>query len=628
MSNESRILQILDSSLDAVVTIDNDGNVVHWNDQAEHIFGWTRSEVSGKPLSQLIIPQKFVAQHEQGMKHYLKTGEGPVLGRRIEIEGQDKDGEIFPIELSITPVRVDNDAAGFTGFIRDLRGLKDRECQLRLYDERVRKIVDSSQDGFWDIQMSKVGSGLSDRCSTMLGYSAGYLSEVPPHESEMLHPQDRARVEAAWMSMLSGKTTEYRVEYRMRDSDNEWRTVRDKGEVVELDLNGAPARVMGTRSEVLANENATITSNNDTQRIESLGIVASGFAHDLNNILAVIGGHASLMSESTNLPGSLVDNVDTIQLSVARLRSLVENMMALGNPIEYRPVEMDLDQSVSSAINLLRPSLGSGYKVEFKSTLSPSACIQADPALFQQAVVNLILNAKDFCSDGGNVTVTLSGFEKNKKGWGRLVVGDDGSGIDEAIIDRIFEPFFTTKDTGRGFGIGLSVVKTLCDKVSGSVTAANSTSGSGAVFTLEIPLSNVDESTATGTQDPKWSDDVILIEDHDMLRPMIAETISLAGYRVRSFSGVKTALADESVLNGAFRVLVVDVNLKDGTGTELVRVLEERLSRPLPVLFTTGGSDKVDHGQLQSHQRLLLKPFGIEGLSRMIQELCDLSARL
>ena len=201
MSKESRILQILDSSLDAVVTIDSEGKVVHWNDQAERIFGWTRCEVFERRLSELIIPEKFVKQHEQGMKHYLRTGEGPVLGRRIEIEGQNKAGEIFPIELSISPVRVDNDAAGFTGFIRDLRGLKDRECQLRLYDERVRKIVDSSQDGFWDIQMSKVGSGLSDRCSTMLGYSAGYLSEVPPHESEMLHPQDRARVEAAWMSI-------------------------------------------------------------------------------------------------------------------------------------------------------------------------------------------------------------------------------------------------------------------------------------------------------------------------------------------------------------------------------------------------------------------------------------------
>ena len=376
MSKESRILQILDSSLDAVVTIDSEGKVVHWNDQAERIFGWSRSEVFGRPLSELIIPAKFVKQHEQGMKHYMETGEGPVLGRRIEIEGQNKAGEIFPIELSISPVRVDNDAAGFTGFIRDLRGLKDRECQLRLYDERVRKIVDSSQDGFWDIQMSKVGSALSDRCSTMLGYTAGYLSEVPPPESEMLHPQDRARVEAAWASMLSGETKEYRVEYRMRDSSNGWRTVRDKGEVVELDLNGAPARVMGTRSEVLTGETAGLPSEFNTQRVESLGIVASGFAHDLNNILAVIGGHASLVSESTLLAGPLVDSVDAIQLAVARLRSLVENMMALGNPLEYRQTEIDLGQSVSSTINLIRPSLGSGYDVQFKSTLSSSACIQ------------------------------------------------------------------------------------------------------------------------------------------------------------------------------------------------------------------------------------------------------------
>ena len=628
MSKESRILQILDSSLDAVVTIDSDGKVVHWNDQAERIFGWTRSEVSGRPLSQLIIPEKFVKQHEQGMKHYMKTGEGPVLGRRIEIEGQDKAGEIFPIELSITPVRVDNDAAGFTGFIRDLRGLKDRECQLRLYDERVRKIVDSSQDGFWDIQMSNVGSALSDRCSTMLGYSAGYLSEVPPPESEMLHPQDRARVEEAWTAMLSEETKEYRVQYRMRDCDNEWRTVRDKGEVVELDLNGAPARVMGTRSEVLNGESADIPSGFETQRVESLGIVASGFAHDLNNILAVIGGHASLMSESSLLSGSLVDNVDTIQLSVARLRSLVENMMALGNPIDYRQTEINLGQAISSTINLIRPSLGSGHDVQFKSTLSYSACIQTDPALFQQALLNLILNAKDFCSGGGTVKISLSQFEKKDKTWGRLVVADDGCGIDEAIIDRIFEPFFTTKDTGRGFGIGLSVVKTLANKVSGSLTAANSTSGSGAVFTLELPLSNVPASTKTGPHEFKCTDDVILIEDHDMLRPLIAEAISLAGYRVRAFSGFKSALDDESVSNGDFGVLVVDVNLKDGVGTELVRILEERLSRSLPVLFTTGGSGEVDQAQLQPHQRLLLKPFGIEELSAMIRELCDLSDTL
>lgn len=628
MSKESRILQILDSSLDAVVTIDSDGKVVHWNDQAERIFGWTRTEVSGRPLSELIIPEKFVKQHEQGMKHYMKTGEGPVLGRRIEIEGQDKAGEIFPIELSITPVRVDNDAAGFTGFIRDLRGLKDRECQLRLYDERVRKIVDSSQDGFWDIQMSNVGSALSDRCSTMLGYSAGYLSEVPPPESEMLHPQDRARVEEAWTAMLSKETKEYRVQYRMRDCDNEWRTVRDKGEVVELDLNGAPARVMGTRSEVLNGESADIPSGFDTQRVESLGIVASGFAHDLNNILAVIGGHASLMSESTLLAGSLVDNVDAIQLAVARLRSLVENMMALGNPLEYRQTEIDLGQSVSSTINLIRPSLGTGYDVRFKSTLSSSACIQTDPALFQQALVNLILNAKDFRAGGGTVSITLSQIKKKGKAWCRLVVADDGSGIDEAIIDRIFEPFFTTKDTGRGFGIGLSVVKTLSDKVSGSLTAANSTTGSGAVFTLEIPLSVAVHSTASEHNNSEHAADVILIEDHDMLRPMIAETISLAGYRVRSFAGYKSALADESVSKGDFSVLVVDVNLRDGVGTELVHILEERLSRPLPVLFTTGGSDEVAHGQLLPHQRLLLKPFGIEELSSMIRELCDLSARL
>ncbi len=626
MSRESRILQILDSSLDAVVTIDNSGRVVHWNDQAERMFGWSRDEVSGIPLSQLIIPEKFVKQHEEGMKHYMKTGEGPVLGRRIEIEAQDKDGEIFPIELSISPVRVDNDAAGFTGFIRDLRGLKDRECQLRLYDERVRKIVDSSQDGFWDIQMSRVGSALSARCSTMLGYPAGYLSEVPPHESEMLHPQDRAKVEKAWQAVVSGDTNEFRVDYRMRDSENNWRTVCDKGEVVELDLNGSPSRVMGTRWESASNDRQKGKAELDRQRVESLGIVASGFAHDLNNILAVIGGHASLMSESESLPDPIGDSVDTIQLAVARLRSLVENMMALGKPLDYRQAEINLGHEITTIINLIRPSLGAGSNLRFTNTLSSEVHVLADPTLLQQALVNLILNAEDFSETDGDVLIELSGFTEKEQEWARVVVSDHGPGIDPKILGKIFEPFFTTKDTGRGFGIGLSVVKTLAEKVSGRVDASNMKEGPGACFTLEIPLCT--EVTSVSEVASKTSQDVVLIEDHDMLRPMIAETISLAGYRVRAFSGFEAALADEAVGHGDFAVLVVDVNLRDGLGTELVRILEERLARPLPVLFTTGGSDSVDADTLAPHQRLLMKPFGIEDISRMIDELSALSDTL
>ena len=626
MSRESRILQILDSSLDAVVTIDNSGRVVHWNDQAERMFGWSRDEVSGIPLSQLIIPEKFVKQHEEGMKHYMKTGEGPVLGRRIEIEAQDKDGEIFPIELSISPVRVDNDAAGFTGFIRDLRGLKDRECQLRLYDERVRKIVDSSQDGFWDIQMSRVGSALSARCSTMLGYPAGYLSEVPPHESEMLHPQDRAKVEKAWQAVVSGDTNEFRVDYRMRDSENNWRTVCDKGEVVELDLNGSPSRVMGTRWESASNDRQKGKAELDRQRVESLGIVASGFAHDLNNILAVIGGHASLMSESESLPDPIGDSVDTIQLAVARLRSLVENMMALGKPLDYRQAEINLGHEITTIINLIRPSLGAGSNLRFTNTLSSEVHVLVDPTLLQQALVNLILNAEDFSETDGDVLIELSGFTEKEQEWARIVVSDHGPGIDPKILGKIFEPFFTTKDTGRGFGIGLSVVKTLAEKVSGRVDASNMKEGPGACFTLEMPLCT--EVTSVSEVASKTSQDVVLIEDHDMLRPMIAETISLAGYRVRAFSGFEAALADEAVGHGDFAVLVVDVNLRDGLGTELVRILEERLARPLPVLFTTGGSDSVDADTLAPHQRLLMKPFGIEDISRMIDELSALSDTL
>ena len=188
----SRIAEVLDSALDAVVTIDASGAVVDWNDQAVEIFGWSRDEIKGKTLTETIIPEKYAKMHAEGLRRFAETGYGPVIGKRIEIEARDRDGVHFPVELSITPIRIDKDAAGFTGFIRDLRRLHDRQEKLELSDQRLQLILDGASEGFWDIHLDSERSALSSRCSTMLGYESGDLANTAPPESDLIHPDDKA----------------------------------------------------------------------------------------------------------------------------------------------------------------------------------------------------------------------------------------------------------------------------------------------------------------------------------------------------------------------------------------------------------------------------------------------------
>ena len=614
-----RVQRVLDSALDAVVSIDLESRITVWNGQAEKLFGWSREEAQGRLLEEVIIPQEMIEAHRRGMKRYLATGDGPVIGRPIEIEALHRSGKRIPVQLSITPIRIEHDAAGFTAFIRDLSYIKERQRKLEVSDERLQMVLDGADQGFWDIHCDSDLSALSSRCSTMLGYISGTVANASPPKSEHIHPDDRCKVAQAWDDHMAGRSGQYRCTYRMQTADGNWKTVHDSGEIIKRTEQGEPLRVVGTRTDMTDQQNLE-ASMVAAQKIECLGSVASGFAHDLNNILAAISGHASLVAEDGNVSPKAAECLGVIQLAVTRAKSLAENMMSLGRPSELKRVETPIRGCLESTIDLLLPSLGTGVDLTTDISISHSERVLMDISHFQQSIINLILNARDAIDGTGQIFVSARAIKKGFEDWVAIEVRDTGSGILPDDQPLVFEPFFTTKLPGEGTGIGLAVVKLFADEVGGSVDFAT-TVGQGTCFRFELPL---EEPCVLSGDDGSINDvrdelRVVLVEDHDLLRPMLEKAIASDGHEVVSFAEEEHVLNHEWVENDMVDVLVIDVNLGETNGIELAQTIEAKVGHPVATIYSTGNPDSVAISCLEPWQVVMRKPFDVDLLLRAIQ---------
>lgn len=617
----SRIAEVLDSALDAVITIDSKGLVVDWNDQATMMFGWSREEVQGMSLTDTIIPPELAPRHTAGLARFKKTGYGPVIGKRVRLDAQDRDRNRFPVELSITPIRIDDDAAGFTGFIRDLRVERDRQEKLELSDQRLQMILDGASEGFWDIHLDSSRSALSSRCSTMLGYESGALENGPPPDSMYIHPDDRSLVRKHWEDLIHQVSPLYDLVYRMRAADGEWRHVHDLGEVIERDQAGSPTRMTGTRKDVtqeLRLEESLMAS----QRMKCMGMVAGGFAHDLNNLLASIGGHAAIASEVEGLPQRAKDSCSIIQLAVTRAKLLTENMLALGRSEDLRFGEVDPMATIESTLALVRSRFRDEVQVTLESTIESTDLVFVDPSHFQGVLVNLLLNAQDAIEGPGAISISLDKRIHDDQSWVRICVTDSGSGISLDDQSHIFKPFYTTKRPGEGIGIGLAVVQLFARSVGGSISV-DSSSDRGSVFVLELPLNrDKPDQVIEDSEKPEHRLlQVLLVEDDDLLRPMLTEIMEGMGNDVISCTGISEALEQPQVKAGEFDLMVVDVNLCDGDGVEFAGRLEGISKSRYPTVFVTGNPKSLVEHTLSPWQRLLHKPFGIADLDREIDSL-------
>jgi PAS domain S-box-containing protein len=621
---EQHLQQLVDTALDAVITCDDKSRITVWNNGAERLFGWTAEEAIGLLLTETIIPLDFHKAHNRGMENYLKTGDGPVLGQRIEIEAVDRSGRRFPVELSINPIKTEG-GLGFSGFIREISDRLKAEQTIREGEERLQLIIDAADEGVWDYQFDEKGvvveSFYGEKTRELLGEDA---AKIPP---DRLSPFDEERdaVRRAWELHWNQVEDTFLFEYRIINADDgETHWVRERGIIVRRDESGRPRRAVGSVVDITARrklENTLLVA----QKGEALGLVAGGFAHDINNVLSIIRGHASILKHDKGLPASAVESLDVIDLAVGRARTLTHNMLQLGRPVQAQRRNTPINKLLQETLDLARPALPRSIHVRQRLDLGSDEQVFLNPEQLQQVILNLLLNARDAMGQGGNLD--MKSFSRPTTDGRRIAVIqiiDTGCGIPPGNISTIFDPFYTTKGA-NGTGLGLATVKKFVEDSGGSILI-NSEVDQGTTMEIELPLHESQDDSGfdaeLGAEDfvlAVTPANILLAEDHSLLRPMLKGAIAMVGHHVAALEDAKQVR--ELGLKTMPDLMVMDIDLPGGSGNELVAEIRAHWKRAIPVVYITGNSSfEIE----QSDTSLLLrKPFDLEDLTGAISRLLN-----
>jgi two-component system, cell cycle sensor histidine kinase and response regulator CckA len=435
-----------------------------------------------------------------------------------------------------------------------------------------------------------------------------------------------------WATLTAGQTWH-----------NAFFNLRKDGAVFEVDAVISPLRnaagevdsYVGVERDI-SRERALERELAEAGRMEAVGQLAGGVAHDFNNVLTAIAGYAELLRGEVPPGSEAQSDVDEILRASRSAAALVRQLLAFGRRQVLEPAGLGLDALVEQLSPMLGGLLGPSVRFEVH-TAGPLEPVFADPGQIEQVLVNLAVNARDAMPSGGtfriamcNAEVTSTEGRSDAVGPGRYVVlaaSDTGIGMDEATRARVFEPFFTTKPAGRGTGLGLATTYGIV-KQSGGYLFAESKLGLGTTLTMYLPRHDgavaAPVPAAVSEPAPGGSETVLVVEDDPAVRAIIAQALERLGYRVLVSSDAVEAMAQAASHPDRLPLLVSDIRLPGLDGPALARQL--RPAYPgLRVLYVSGyaGDAMIQSGLLGSDEAFLAKPFSADELARRVRALLD-----
>ena len=399
-----------------------------------------------------------------------------------------------------------------------------------------------------------------------------------------------------------------------------------------VELPGIPTAAYGIYRDITA-QTLLEEQLRQSQKMEAVGRLAGGVAHDFNNVLMVVTGCADLLLGDMASDDPKREDVEQIATAAGRAAKLTSQLLAFGRRQAPDPQLLDINVIVEDVTKMLRHLIGEN--VETTAVLgAKQPIVRADPNQLQQIIMNLCVNARDAMPTGGSLTIetrSLHITETNRRAPNlspgdhvMLTVSDTGIGIDKNILSHIFEPFFTTKEPGKGTGLGLSAVYGFLTQAGGAVRV-DSEPGQGTTFELYLPCAEVSEpvvqADASLATPESRSETVLLVEDERMGRKVLRRLLEKAGYIVLEATDGVDALRVGEAHPGKIDLLLTDVVMPRMGGPELARKMCAARSET-SLLFMSGYSDDSDFTGLTQHRRVnfLQKPFAPEALTRKVRE--------
>ncbi|MFA7431929.1 MAG: PAS domain S-box protein, partial [Rhodospirillaceae bacterium] len=483
---------MLDTAVDAIVTIDARGIIQRVNPATTRMFGYAAGELNGANVS-VLMPESDSRRHDGYLRSYGETGRAKIIGSSRELMARRRDGSMFPIELTLSQIDLPGQRM-FTGILRDVSRRAEAERRLRVSENRLQRSQAYANIGTWEWNIETGELYWSDRIPALFGYGPGELETSYENFLAAVHPDDRDAVVTAVEACIAGKAP-YDMEHRIVWPNGTVRWLLERGDV-ERDSDGRPNRMLGVVQDITRMKDADFDLRAAQREAQKANRAKSEFlssmSHELRTPLNAILGFAQLLDTDRNPPLSdrQLDRVRHIRKGGNHLLTLINEVLDLAR-IEAGKLTMSLedfipdillDESLSMAATI---AAGRGILVvDGRSATLPA--VKADYTRLKQVLINLLSNAVKYNRDGGTVTVTTVALD----GALRVVVADTGHGIPSGRLPELFEPFnrLGAEATDvEGTGIGLTLTRTLIEGMGGSI-GVSSTPGVGSTFWVDIPM--------------------------------------------------------------------------------------------------------------------------------------------
>jgi PAS domain S-box-containing protein len=635
LADRQNLATIVESSHDAIIAKTLDGTITSWNAGAERLYGYHSGEIVGRHAA-ILFPDGQQQTEAELMNRIA-------LGERIDqnqVQRRRKDGTTINVSLTLSPITDSTgQITGVASISRDISERQRAEAMFRgLLEAAPDAIVGVTANGTIALINAQTEKLFGYRREELLGQSVDILV---PERLRDRHPQQRARYFAhprtrpmgagAALAAVRKDGSEFPAEISLSSLET------DQGVIVSAAIRDVTERLIAQaereRLITQAERDAGERRLQHARRLESLGQLAGGVAHDFNNILAVIANYTELLIETLDTPA--VDAADLaaarndlgqIARAAERATRLTKQLLAFGRRDITQAEVLVLNHVIGDVEQMLRRTLGEHIHLitQLDRQLWP---VYADASQIEQILVNLAVNARDAMPGGGTLSIDTGnadlepddtcGNNLEPGRYVRLRVSDTGTGMPPDVIERAFEPFYTTKPQGSGTGLGLATVYGIATAAGGDVHLY-SEADIGTTITIWLPavdaapdLTETTTETGTGTtpgQPP--NETILLVEDEDALRQVASRILTSAGYHVLTANGGDQALHIVQTHPTPIDLLLTDVVMPKMLGNEVAARI--RAVRPdLPVLYMSGYAQPVltENGTLPPGVTIVEKPF-------------------
>lgn len=596
--SEERYRSLVACAEDAIITLDAAGVMTSWNDAAGRIFGYTADEAVGKPFS-LLTPDFL-----EGKPDVLVTRqkEQRLVGV-YETVRQAKSGALVPIEVSLSLMKdAQGVELGSCAIVRDLTERKNTE-------QLMRTVFRSMGEGLAVIDQDFRIVFANDAYASLTGLSPEEARGRACHDISHRHSRPCGEDGLECPAAVTFRTNRpSSAIHRIAGADGEPAVLEVRSYPVKNHAGGIASAVEIVRdvSDRMKLEAQLLQA----QKMEAIGRLAGGVAHDFNNILTAIIGFGSLALRKVKPGDSLRNDLGSILESANRASALTHSLLAFSRKQEMNRRLVDVNEIISRVEKFLRRIIGED--IDLKTVLKPGVLpVNADSGQLEQVLMNLGTNARDAMPDGGAFTIQTGTIEADDAfiracegrcssgTYAQISASDTGTGMDEATRKRIFEPFYTTKKEGKGTGLGLSIVYGIVQQHNGFITVY-SEPGQGTVFKIYLPLAA--ESVAEKREPAEraaitvGTETILLAEDDAKVRELSSDVLAECGYTVVIAENGEEAIRKYSEQRNAISLVILDAIMPRKTGGEVYEAIS-KMNPGIKVLFVSGYT--ADAAQIQ-----------------------------